>query len=395
MKLLIYSLYQPDFVDGASVSARALTQRFRDAGIDVSIWTTDIGWRKDQIPLDPCPHLRVYHACFSHSLEIAPKLFWHFCRQLRCYDLVHFRGIFSLGTCLGAFAARSLGCPYVISPLGNWPPLWKDRATVRRGTAKVLFFRLLCKQALEGASRVVCASEAERDCVQQVLPPARAISIPNGIDIADHASVLSRHDLFHRLGVPPDTHLFLFLGRLAPEKGLQFLLKAWEKTAMRLPDARLIIAGDASLNGAFERPLRLAVAKLTRPDTVTLPGAITGALKHSLLRHSCCLLLPSHRESFGNVVLEALSVGTPVLASVGTPWSSLESTGLGKWLPWDEDLWSDSMLAMAEIPSAARVQISSRSRQWVAANYSWDATAREYIRTYEEVLRANPVRRCC
>ncbi len=388
MKLLLCSLFQPDFIDGASVSARALAYHLRDMGVDVTVCTTDLGWRKEQIleaPRTEFVGLRVYHAWFSHPLEIAPQLAWFFYRHLRSYDLAHFRGIFSVGTCLGTLVARMLGCPYVISPLGNWPPKWSERGSVTKGTSKVLFFQMFCRQALAGASGIICASDAERDSVQQLLPSANVISISNGVDPID-TPLPSRHELCDRLNVAYDTELFLFLGRVSPEKGIDFLIRAWNVTSLKLPGARLVLAGDASLNTAHEQVLRSGITALTRPESLITPGAVTGAFKHALLTHSCCLLFPSYRESFGNVVLESLAAGTPVIASVGTPWSFLETNHLGKWLPWDETSWSDAMVSFAQRSATVRDEFSNRSRQWVRTNYSWQASAARYIQTYEGIL---------
>jgi glycosyltransferase involved in cell wall biosynthesis len=147
----------------------------------------------------------------------------------------------------------------------------------------------------------------------------------------------------------------------------------------------LVLAGGNKYNPGYGEYLRGVAAALQNPASVLLPGPVTGDLKQALLQHSVCLLLPSHRESFGNVVLEALAAGTPVLASVGTPWQPLEEAGLGRCLPWDREVWAGAMMAAATKGFPPRKEFAPRSRAWVAKNYSWERSADRYLEVYREV----------
>src|SRR5213078_2831497 len=85
-------------------------------------------------------------------------------------------------------------------------------------------------------------------------------------------------------------------------KGLDRLIEA-----MRLlPEARLIIAGNDEENYR---------ATLPSAENVRFVGAVGGEAKDELLRRAAALVLPSYSENFGNVVLEAMAVGTPVVVT--------------------------------------------------------------------------------
>ena len=157
MKVLIYTLYLPELVDGASTSARKLVKYFKKHGIDAEVCTTDLGWNKEK--LLRCSDCKVFPALFSHPLEISPKVIFYLLKNISKYDVVHFRGIFSVGTVIGTLLAKILSKPSVISPLGNLSPTWKERKSASRGFAKFLFFELFCKLSIQLSDLIICASQ--------------------------------------------------------------------------------------------------------------------------------------------------------------------------------------------------------------------------------------------
>jgi glycosyltransferase involved in cell wall biosynthesis len=104
---------------------------------------------------------------------------------------------------------------------------------------------------------------------------------------------------------------FLYIGRLAEEKGLFDLLDAFARVRQRLPAARLDIAG----SGELEQELRQRAAQLGIGSAVTLLGTKTPQDIGQLLMNSAAMILPSLREPWGLVVNEALSFGCPVVVS--------------------------------------------------------------------------------
>ncbi len=98
----------------------------------------------------------------------------------------------------------------------------------------------------------------------------------------------------------------LFVGRLSPEKGLDTLLKAWQRIGTRLP---LRIVGDGPLRPKLEEIVRC------QPG-VTLIGSQNPQDVLRLMQEATCLVMPSvWYETFGRTIIEAYACGTPVLAS--------------------------------------------------------------------------------
>jgi glycosyltransferase involved in cell wall biosynthesis len=95
----------------------------------------------------------------------------------------------------------------------------------------------------------------------------------------------------------------------------------------------LIIAGKSERKYlSYETELKNLVQRLGLEEKVKFIGHIEGREKDKLIAESYVLVLPSHSENFGMVVVEALAQGTPVIASKGTPWEELESYKAGYWV---------------------------------------------------------------
>ncbi len=153
------------------------------------------------------------------------------------------------------------------------------------------------------------AAEFLRD---QGVPPEKIVAGRMSSDtaaIARHVRTLGpegRQEMRARLGVAPDAPVLMFLGRLAPEKGLDLLLDAFAQLANA--EARLIVAGDG--------PLGETLAKAAARDPRILwRGRLEGAALRDHLAAADCLVLPSRAEPFGLVIGEALAAGCGVVAS--------------------------------------------------------------------------------
>jgi glycosyltransferase involved in cell wall biosynthesis len=388
MRLLLLSSYLPDPVDGESTSARALVRGLRARGVQVTVGTTDRGWPPGEREKVRAEEVQLFHSLIARPLECAPGLLAFLLRKLQGFEVVHFRGVFSLGLLLGALLAHRRGRPYVISPMGNRIPFWRERQKISRGTGKYLFFKLLAQGALKGASRVVCASDREMARLRRQLGSGNLMWIPDGVEPSAYQRPQDRALLQARWGIGPGKKVFLFLGRLSPEKALEFLLEAWQGVAARRPEGILVITGGDDGHPGYAAELRGRVQALGLNGRVLWLGPVKDEGKVALLQHSVCLVLPSYHESFGIVVLEALAAGTPVLASQGTPWACLETLGLGRWLPWDRHLWAEAMLRAAAAGPDFKKEFAPRSRQWAAANFSWEVAADRYLRVYQEICRS-------
>jgi glycosyltransferase involved in cell wall biosynthesis len=173
--------------------------------------------------------------------------------------------------------------------------------------SSVRALKWLRRLTLSRASRVVIPSRFFADIACRWGLPADRISVvPNPAPLIDRHT--SRDELRGRLGIRFPT--FVFVGRLVDAKNLPLAI-----TAMRaVPDASLVVIGD----GPEREDLIRVIAHSGVGERVSLKGALPRAAAIEWLRAADAAILPSKFENFPHAAVEALAVGTPVIAtSVG------------------------------------------------------------------------------
>jgi glycosyltransferase involved in cell wall biosynthesis len=142
----------------------------------------------------------------------------------------------------------------------------------------------------------------------------------------------------------------LYVGRLHEIKALDHLLRALASSRHFLAsDCILKIAGDDQ--NPYAQQLKELSHQLGITQKVEFLGHVEGSAKEVLYANAWFSILPSHSENFGNVVIESLAQGTPVIASKGTPWAILEEKQAGFWVENAPDQLSqriDKALSLTE-----------------------------------------------
>jgi glycosyltransferase involved in cell wall biosynthesis len=114
--------------------------------------------------------------------------------------------------------------------------------------------------------------------------------------------------------------LVVFAGRHIPEKQVPSIPAAIARARERLPDLRAVILGD----GPDSAQVRALVAQLGLQDAVEVPGFVDTGVVDETLARAMCMLLPSRREGYGLVVIEAASTGTPSVVVAGPDNAAVE-----------------------------------------------------------------------
>ncbi len=164
----------------------------------------------------------------------------------------------------------------------------------------------------------------------------------------------------------PEPPYFLFLGNLHPRKNVPRLMAAFAQARRAEPalaSHRLVIAGGRWWGGGEEEAARAAP-----PGSIVFVGRVTDRARQALLENAQALVFPSLFEGFGLPPLEAMAVGTPVLASNVT--SIPEVVGDAGLLvdPLDEDALARALIRLAS-DAGLRAELASRGRER-AAHYT-------------------------
>jgi len=181
---------------------------------------------------------------------------------------------------------------------------------------------------------------------------------------------------------------FLFIGTIQPRKNLERLFEAFShlKRLAEFRNHQLVVVGK---KGWLYEPIMLKVRDLGLVDDVIFTGFLSEFEKHELLRYSIALVMPSLFEGFGIPVLEALSLGIPVIVS---RTSSLPEVA-GPQAMYIDDPTSiveieKSLVRMIELPINQRTEMISQGKKY-AAKFSWRQCAQTTLETLIGIIGEN------
>jgi len=229
------------------------------------------------------------------------------------------------------------------------------------------------------AVAVACPSESVRDdgLAHGWARAHRAPVIRYALDLDRFALALAadRSSARERLGFDAEAELIAFAGRLDPIKGVDVLAAAAAHLAKRRPNCLILIAGDG--------PERARIAAAACPSLRLLGWRGDVPL---LLQAADIAVVPSRQEALGIVCLEAMAVGTPVVASaVGGIPEAVGTAGL--LVPAEDPTALAEALDQVMGDRERRDAMAAAGRQRIAAHYSGDAWVRAYERLWREVAR--------
>ena len=174
--------------------------------------------------------------------------------------------------------------------------------------------------------------------------------------------------------------IVVFLGRVNWKKGLDRLIPAMA----HIPDADLVIAGNDEEN--YQPVLVKLAESLGVQERVRFVGPVDGSQKWELLRKAELLVLPSYSENFGNVVLEAMSVGCPVVVTPEVGLAPIvNKANAGLVVEGEPEKLAAGINVLLKDGDKRR-QMGEAGRRIAQEQFSWDAIAKRMERVYEECV---------
>src|SRR5690606_12507995 len=139
----------------------------------------------------------------------------------------------------------------------------------------------------------------------------------------------------------------------------------------------------------YKEELISLVNKLNLQNKIIFKGHLEGIDKEKIYAESYALILPSETENFGNVVVEALNQGTPVIASKGTPWQILEKYNAGLHVENDPENLSKAIDSILQLEKDKYQQMRINSYKLVDENFKVDSQIYKWIDVYKSLLNEN------
>ena len=280
-------------------------------------------------------------------------------------------------TTVGLLASPVTGLPLIVNP----------HACGSLGDVGVLsatpLGRLRLRAVVAHADAFVAVSRRIREELLHAGAPAHAVwEITNGVDTDRFSPATPSEKRVLRLvlgleGGP----LVVFSGRLAPEKGVDVLLRAWPRVVDLVPGARLCVVG----SGGDEAQLRDLARQLGVEGSATWAGGVLDAAPYT--RAADLAVLPSRTEGMPVALLEAMSAGVPVVAtSVGGSAEVLEHGRTGLLVPPDDPAALGAAIAEALRDDAASSRRADAARAHALARHAMPVVADRYVALYQALL---------
>lgn len=364
---------------GPSYSVTKLVQGLRDQKVDATIAT--LRWSTEEsndgvifyFPLGLGPA----------KLGRSPKMLGWIREKVKRgqIDLFHNHGMWQFNALYAAWLGRSNNIPVVISTRGalsSW-------AMANGSRLKKVFWGLFQRRALTRATCFHATSQQEYEQIRALGFTQPVAVIPNGITLPK-----TFRQCFKDTGEQGsfESRRVLFLGRLHPVKGLEKLLYVWSALHKKYNNYELVIAGDDTgyYGASGYRDKLKALSKRLECDRVRFVGRVEGDRKFELYASSDIYILPSESENFAVTVAEALSCGTPVIASHGTPWAQLNQKDCGWWTMNDTDSLRDVLDAAMSMDSSELIRMGKNGQRWMQDEFDWESISIKMRSTYEWVV---------
>ena len=298
-------------------------------------------------------------------------------------DIVHFHGIWPPWQHRIQSFFESQGYSVVLSTHGMLAP-W---AMAHKRWKKIIPWYVYQKGDINRSKLIFSTSAKETCWIKDLGFKTPIIEAPLGTDIE-----FSGRPASHNMPIK----FLSFVGRIYPVKGLDLLLKAWAKLKSEDWDWHLFLIGPdqsgymgelVKLAKTLNLTVRYGGVDGVGASDITFAGPLFGAEKVSALAQSRGLLLPSYTENFGGVVIDALSLGLPVLASRATPWEILRDRGCGWQFELSAESLRDSLFTFTCLSDNERRDMGCRGCELVKVKYTWNAVCQKVENAYESVCR--------
>ena len=283
-------------------------------------------------------------------------------------DIVHVNCCWTPDCAMIQRLAQKRGYKVVLTPHGMLEP-WIIKRHYR--TRKVPALWLYQKAAVQRADCVQATAESERDNLLKLGYNSNIKVVRLGID----AESIEMKRSWKK------SRQILFLSRVHVKKGINFLVEAADVLRNELQGYKILVAGEGEAD--YVEAMKRMISDRGLQDIVQLIGGVYGDEKWRLFQTSDFFVLPTHSENFGLAIAESLASGTPVITTVGTPWSDLNSAEAGAWIEIGTESLVETLRRFLSLSEDELEAMGRNGRKLIETKYSAHVMAEQMMEVYK------------
>lgn len=345
---------------GPSYSVLSLSKELRKLGKESVVLSIGKNRRKvdeNNIQFTPFFGIRKCH--------ISLGLLWFIYKNRGKIDVIHNNGMWLFTAIFPNILASVLRIPIVHAPRGTL----SNQALMISPLKKRIVWHLVQRHALQKVSYFHATSDKEADEILKSFPRADVCVLPIGINLT---SSRLRDDRRKEV---------VFIGRIHPIKNLEMIIEAWLSLGVKTKEWTLKIYGPGSSDYVDSLKSRVSNTK-----NISFLGEIEGtANKAKVLQCAKWSILFSKSENFGVSILESLALGTPVIASTGTPWEKISVHKAGFHIDCTVESLAEKFNEVFRMPENEYTLFVENALNLAARDYSWPNVAKQSLKMYEEL----------
>lgn len=372
MKILhIVPSYKPAYVYGGTIESIArLCEGLANAGQNITVFTTTANGAEE---LDVRPNTEqdvdgvkviYFKRVFKDPFYMSPALWKRLYKEGKQYDAVHIHSWWNMIVMVAAFICHRQKIKVIISPHGMFSEyILNNSKTWLKQLSMLMFGKPLLRACTFHATSTLEFGEC-----RQFVPGWKGCMIPNIVWLPELDITKDPNSAF----------TIIFLSRIHPKKGIELLMKAIGSMPVK---PLLKIAGSGEEK--YIQQLRQRAKELNIEENIEWLGWQGREEKFAAMMGADLFALTSYNENFGNVVIEALHAGTPVLISDTTGLSRFVKEQQLGWVCTPEVGAIRSALEAAIADKAGCDAITRTAPSMISGYFSEEKLIPEYIRYYQ------------
>jgi len=286
------------------------------------------------------------------------------------HQVIHIHGHRNFLNTYLSFWAEEKGIPLVLQPNGTLVNI------ERRRFFKAVYDLIWGNRQLKKTSLFIAVSKAEKEqFLSAGIPEEKIRIIPNGVFVEPVSPEVNFREKFKI-----NQEYVLYLGKLTPRKGVEYLVQAISISQRK--DLIAVIAGnDMGIKSRLEK----LAERLGVSERVVFTGLLTSPWKESAYQDALLTVYAGQYEIFGLVPFESILCGTPAIVA--------DDSGCGEWLKKSGGGWTvpyGDARALAQIidnfSEEEKAEKVRNAQRWIKENLNWDKIAQQVKEVYQELV---------